>query len=180
MNTRFTPIALGLSLLALAEPGLALNRCVDAQGKVSYSDLPCPSNTQGSSISVKPASGESATVRRNAVGDMPASVRRAEASQPDTVSGQRAAIAAIDEAIRDVERKMNADRDATVAQIDKLYRELGDRSRIADLTPEAAQASQAVTFSHIQNLQRAAGERMRAYQAQLQQLQDEKRRLEKR
>lgn len=82
--------------------------------------------------------------------------------------------------MRDVERKMNADRDATVTQIDKLYRELGDRNRIADLTPEAAQASQAVTFSHIQNLQRAAGERMRAYQEQLRQLQDEKRRLEAR
>lgn len=178
MNTRLGPTALALSLLALAQPGFALNRCVDAQGKVSYSDLPCPSNAQGGRITVKPAGGEAATVRRNAVGDMPASVRRAAASQPDTVSGQRARVAAIDEAMRDVERKMNADRDATVAQIDKLYRELGDRDRVADLTPEAARASQAVTFSHIQNLQRASAERMRAYQDQLRQPQDEKRRLE--
>ncbi len=180
MNSWRTPVVLALSLMTVAESGFALNRCVDAQGKVSYSDLPCPSNAQGGSITVKPASGEAAAVRRNAVGDMPASVRRAGASQPDTVSGQRARIAAVEEAMRDVERKMNADRDATVTQIDKLYRELGDRNRIADLTPEAAQASQAVTFSHIQNLQRAAGERMRAYQEQLRQLQDEKRRLEAR
>ena len=101
-------------------------------------------------------------------------------SQPNTVSGQRLRLAAIEEAMRDVERKMNVDRDATATQIDKLYHELGDRHRVADFTPEAAQASQAVTFSHIQNLQRASGERMRAYQDQLRQLQDEKRRLERR
>lgn len=75
--------------------------------------------------------------------------------------------------MRDVELKMNADRDATATQIDKLYRALGDRNRTADLTPEAAQASLAVTYSHILHLQRD-------YQEQLRQLQDEKRHLKAR
>ncbi|QLQ01078.1 MAG: DUF4124 domain-containing protein [Burkholderiaceae bacterium] len=54
MNSWLTPTALGLSLLALAEPGFALNRCVDAQGKVSYSDLLAPATRKAAASPSSP------------------------------------------------------------------------------------------------------------------------------
>jgi small-conductance mechanosensitive channel len=158
------------ALLAAALPAAAVNRCTDAQGKVTFSDQPCEPSSQGGAIAVKPATGDSPTRARAAVPPPPT---------PATVSGKRARLAAVNEAIANVTRRMETEHQDTARQVDKLYRELADASRVADMTPEAARASQAVTFNRIQGLQRAAGERLRDYQAQLDALRNEKSQLER-
>ena len=79
--------------VGLCGPAAAVNRCTDAQGKVTFSDQPCPSDTQGGAIVVKPATGNAGPSTR--------SVRTYTPSNPPpaTVSGKRARIAALDEAI---------------------------------------------------------------------------------
>lgn len=159
--------------VGLCGPAAAVNRCTDAQGKVTFSDQPCPSDTQGGAIVVKPATGNAGPSTR--------SVRTYTPSNPPpaTVSGKRARIAALDEAIANLLKKMEADNQESARTIDKLYRELADKDRVANMTPEAARASQAVTFNHIRSIQNAAGERSREYQSQLMQLKSEKDELQR-
>jgi len=159
--------------VGLCGPAAAVNRCTDAQGKVTFSDQPCPSDTQGGAIVVKPATGNAGPSTR--------SVRTYTPNNPPppTVAGRRARIAALDEAIVNLTKKMEADHQETARTVDKLYKELADASRVANLTPEAARASQAVTFNHIRSIQNAAGERGREYQSQLMQLKSEKDELQR-
>lgn len=168
----FRPIAPLIVLVVLAGPAGAVNRCTDPQGKVTFSDQPCPSGAQGGAIEVKPASGTGPATRR---------VRTYTVGNPApaTVSGRRARIAALDETIANVTKKMEAENQETARTVDKLYKELADSSRVANLTPEAARASQAVTFNHIRSIQSAAGERNREYQSQLTQLKAEKDELQR-
>lgn len=45
----------GICAAALwAGPALAVNKCVDAQGKVSYTDGPCPAGARGNSVDLLP------------------------------------------------------------------------------------------------------------------------------
>ena len=43
----------------LSGHALAMNRCVASDGKVSFSDMPCPSNQTGRAVVVRPATGYS-------------------------------------------------------------------------------------------------------------------------
>ncbi len=58
MNTSICRIAVSWALLAaavMAEPAWAIHKCVDATGRVSFQDAPCPG--RGGAIDVRPASG---------------------------------------------------------------------------------------------------------------------------
>ena len=58
MNTSICRTAVSWALLAtaaMAEPALAIHKCVDATGRVSFQDAPCPG--RGGAIDVRPASG---------------------------------------------------------------------------------------------------------------------------
>lgn len=58
MNTSICRTAVSWALLAtaaMAEPAWAIHKCVDATGRVSFQDAPCPG--RGGAIDVRPASG---------------------------------------------------------------------------------------------------------------------------
>ncbi len=52
---RIRPILILSAALGVLPAAHAMQRCVDAQGHVSFSDRPCPSNTQSSAYEPKPA-----------------------------------------------------------------------------------------------------------------------------
>lgn len=55
MNIKRLSTVLGCVLLAAPLPALAINKCIAADGKVSFQEQPCPG--KGGAIEVKPASG---------------------------------------------------------------------------------------------------------------------------
>lgn len=148
------PLALVAVFLCTGLPAGAVNRCVDAQGKTTYSDQACPMSSQGGAIQVKPASGDST---RRAVRTLPPS------QVPETVSGRRARVAALDEAIASLSRKIDQDNIEMGKTMDRMYREFAESSKVADKlqSPEASRASVAVSQNHIRSVQQSYGERLR-------------------
>ena len=60
----------------------ALNRCVSADGSVSFSDMPCPAQHSGGKIVVRPASGSASATDH----------QRSGSSAPGTTSDRAAAM----------------------------------------------------------------------------------------
>lgn len=74
MNTKakFLGAGLAAALITAAAPAWAINKCVGADGKVSFQEQPCPG--KGGAIDVKPASGMApAPAQRTAASDAPTS-----------------------------------------------------------------------------------------------------------
>ena len=138
-----------------ALPALAVNRCKDAQGNVTFSDTPCPNAAEGGKIEVNPATGGGANAGGRSYTPPKA---------PPTVAGRQARLAALDDAISSLTRQMEKDSQEGAAAIDKIYKEMAAASKAAETSnmgSEAVRASMAVSQSNIQGVSRRYGEKMR-------------------
>ena len=110
-----------LALLVCATlPALAVNRCKDAQGNVTFSDTACPNAAEGGKIDIKPATGGGA----NAGGHT-----YTPPKPPATLAGKQARLAALDDAISSLTRQMEKDSLEGAAALDKVYKEMAAASK---------------------------------------------------
>ncbi|OYT90208.1 MAG: hypothetical protein CFE43_19540 [Burkholderiales bacterium PBB3] len=142
-------------LMCTALPALAVNRCKDAQGNVTFSDTPCTNAAEGGKIDLKPATGDGA----NAAGRT-----YTPPKSPPTVAGRQARLAALDDAISSLTRQMEKDSVEGAAAIDKVYKDMAAASKAAETSnmgSEAVRASMAISQSNIQGVSRRYSEKMR-------------------
>jgi hypothetical protein len=158
-NSHRTHWALRIGTLALllcaALPALAVNRCKDAQGNVTYSDAPCPNAADGGKIEVKPATGDGANAVVRTYTPPPA---------PATAAGKQARLAALNDAISSLTRQMEKDSLEGAAALDKAYKDMAAASKAAETSnmgSEAVRASMAVSQSNIQGVSRRYSDKMR-------------------
>ncbi|GAB3250919.1 DUF4124 domain-containing protein [Chitinimonas naiadis] len=49
-----------IATLGLTTPAMAINKCTDASGSVTFSDMPCPNTQKATAIKVRPSGGQAA------------------------------------------------------------------------------------------------------------------------
>lgn len=148
-------------MVSTAHPALAVNRCKDAQGNVSFSDTPCPTTAEGGKIDIKPATGGGSNAGGRSYTPPPVAT---------TVAGRRARLAALEDAISSLTRQMEKDSQEGNAALDKVYKEMAAASKAAEtsnLGSEAARGSMAVSQSNIQGVSRRYSDKMRESEGRL-------------
>ena len=132
---RIRPILILSAALGVLPAAHAMQRCVDAQGHVSFSDRPCPSNTQSSAYEPKPAAGSGGTARRPGVYDGRIDGRAYAYASPEQRRARSAQLradhklAAVDQRIAAIERVMQRDSQEYAKHIDRAQDEFLRLSR---------------------------------------------------
>ena len=97
---------------AAAASGQVLHRCVDAEGKVTFSDRGCPTTAKPSTVEVKPNVADSAPLRQ-AVQDREAEERRRAAlERQHSIQQQQAGVQGQPQSTQGVSQQDRAQADA--------------------------------------------------------------------
>lgn len=148
------PFLLLTAGLCAVLPAGAVHRCVDAQGKTTFSDQMCPMGSDGGRVSSTSASGNGTKVAART--PPPPGV-------PDTAAGRLARLSTLDAAIASLTRKIDRDGIEHDKTMDRMNKEFSESARIAEKAQgqEASRASLAVSQNHIRSVQQSYSERLR-------------------
>lgn len=117
---------------AAAASGQVFHRCVDAEGKVTFSDRGCPTTAKPSIVEVKPNVADSAPLRQ-AVQDREAEERRRAAIERQrAMQQQRAGVQGQSQPTQGVSQEDRAQADAMLKEARDLRKQAADARSMSD------------------------------------------------